>query len=138
MRQWDSRFGDDDLNYYRLDISGNLFVNVGQKIYSWIKTKGFCTMELDEGKSILLDETNDSVLKMRFSRNVFLHGGITEIRLKKHPNVEVYQNSIYLDTNRKHPVPQGITCKDNGMPGLQVHSNLIHRCERALLMPACE
>ncbi|KAL1516008.1 hypothetical protein AB1Y20_002621 [Prymnesium parvum] len=126
MRQWDSKFGDDDLNYYRLEVSGNLFYNVGQRIYSWIKTKPFITMDLDEGKSILLDETDDTVLKMRFSQNLFLYGGVTEIRLKQHPNVEVSQNSIYLSTTRKYPSPQGITCKDGGMPGLEVWGNLVH------------
>jgi hypothetical protein len=62
----------DDTTKYRWDINGNLIFNVHQRVYSWVPSKGYLNMTLDEGKSILIDETpnHDTGMRARITNNV--------------------------------------------------------------------
>ncbi len=93
-------FDDDKTNTYRWDISENLIFNVEQRIYSWVPSKGFIEMVIDEGKSILIDDPKDSDGKQehmsaRIKNNIVAFGAVDHIRLKSTPNLEVSHNSIY-------------------------------------------
>jgi len=103
---------DDDPNYYRWDISENLLYRVEQRIYSWVPSKGYITMVIDEGKSILIDDPKDTdnhqeEMKARIRNNVVAYGSVDAIRLKSTPNLEVTNNSVY----QVGPDADGITDK---------------------------
>lgn len=72
MRQQGSgSFGPaDEAGNLRWDISGNLLFNVEQRLYSWVPSKGYLNMTLDEGKPINIDETTDTDMTARISDNV--------------------------------------------------------------------
>eukprot|EP00928_Gymnodinium_smaydae_P058627 TRINITY_DN4180_c0_g1_i1.p1 TRINITY_DN4180_c0_g1~~TRINITY_DN4180_c0_g1_i1.p1 ORF type:complete len:759 (-),score=140.57 TRINITY_DN4180_c0_g1_i1:162-2438(-) len=127
MRQWKMNFGDaDDPNLFRWDFYGNLLFAVEQRIYSFIPSKGYCHMTIDEGKSILIDETNDDKMKARIAHNVVLFGGVDHIRLKKNPNMQVVNNAVLAEQGRTSPIPDGITAvKKPSIPGLNVSGNLV-------------
>ncbi len=102
MRQQKGReyFTDDFESLYRWDIKDNLIFNVEQRIYSWVPSKGFIEMVIDEGKSILIDDPKDSDgvqerMSARITNNVIAFGAVDHIRLKSTPNLEVSNNSIY-------------------------------------------
>eukprot|EP00931_Biecheleriopsis_adriatica_P104080 TRINITY_DN78821_c0_g1_i1.p1 TRINITY_DN78821_c0_g1~~TRINITY_DN78821_c0_g1_i1.p1 ORF type:complete len:722 (-),score=104.74 TRINITY_DN78821_c0_g1_i1:79-2178(-) len=109
MRKWDINFGKDDPSYYRFDFMGNLLFAVEQRIYSFISTKGYCHMVLDEGKSILIDESTDKDMKARIAHNLVLYGGVDHIKLKYNTNLEVLNNAVMPEENRTDPNPDGIT-----------------------------
>lgn len=96
-------FLDDDVaGVYRWDIYGNLIFNVEQRIYSWVPSKGFIEMVIDEGKSILIDDPKDmngmqENMSARIAHNVVAYGAVDHIRLKSTPNLEVSNNSIYTE-----------------------------------------
>lgn len=122
MRQQkgDEFFDDDNLADYRWDIYGNLLFNVRQQIYSWVPSKNFMEMTLDEGKPILIDDPKDTnglqeAMSARIKNNVLAYGDIDHIRLKSTPSLEVSHNSIYAgqipadgitDKGGDSPVPQ--------------------------------
>ena len=72
MRQQRSgTFGTPDLaDVLRWAIRGNMLFNVQQRVYSWVRTKGYLNMVLDEGKPITIDETDDTEFAGRISDNV--------------------------------------------------------------------
>jgi len=114
MRQQKGRefFDDDVTTDYRWDINGNLIFNVEQRIYSWVPTKGFMEMTLDEGKPILIDDPKDTdgvqeYMSARIKNNAVAYGSIDHIRLKSTPNLEVSNNSIYAESSHA----DGITDK---------------------------
>ena len=133
MRQQkgDEFFDADNLNDYRWDINSNLIYNVQQRIYSWVPSKNFMEMVLDEGKPILIDDPKDTdgipdTMKARIINNIIAFGSIDHIRLKSTPNLEVIQNSIYTqsthadgitDRSGDTPTPQFInfTCLNNAV-----------------------
>ncbi len=105
MRQQKGQeFFDNDLpGVYRWDIFGNAIFNVEQRIYSWVQSKGFIEMTLDEGKPILIDDPKDTdgvqeQMAARIKNNLVAFGSIDHIRLKSTPNLEVSQNSIYAES----------------------------------------
>ena len=102
----------DDPNKYRWDINGNLIFNVHQRIYSWVPSKGYLNMTLDEGKSILIDETpnHDTGMKARITNNVIAFGKIDAIRLKPTNGLEISNNSIFSRDSHA----DGITNTTNG------------------------
>lgn len=131
MRQQGSgSFSDADTpGKYRWDIDGNLIFNVSQRIYSWVPTKGFMNMTLDEGKSILIDETpkHDQNMMARISQNIVAYGTIDAIRIKPTVNLEVSYNSVFaFDTHA-----DGITDTMAGTPftnpfkGSSIKNNLV-------------
>jgi len=128
MRKWAKNFNSadsyDDTYKYRYDIYGNLIFNVEQRIYSRVFKKGYANLTIDEGKSILFDETSDTNQKSRIAQNLVLYGGTDHIRLKHNPNMEVLNNSVLSDFNRANPTPDGITIK-NEMPNLTMKYNLV-------------
>jgi hypothetical protein len=94
--------GVDDPSKYRWDLDGNLIFNVHQRIYSWVPTKGYLNMTLDEGKAILIDETpnHDQNMKARIINNIVAYGKIDGIRIKPTNNLEVSNNTVYsLDSH---------------------------------------
>ncbi len=109
MRQQGSgSFSDaDNASKYRWDISENLIYNVAQRIYSWVPSKGYMNMTLDEGKPILIDETpnHDVNMKARIKNNVIAYSHIDAVRLKPTNNLEVINNTIF--TTNEHA--DGIT-----------------------------
>lgn len=93
-------FDDDQGGVYRWDIIENMIFNVEQTIYSWVPSKGFIEMVIDEGKSILIDDPKDSDgnqehMSARIKNNIVAFGSVDHIRLKSTPNLEVSHNSIY-------------------------------------------
>jgi hypothetical protein len=130
-RQWEVNFGDEDPDdpspdVWRVDVSKNLFIENEQRIFSWIRTKGFCLMELDEGQAIKFDSTQDSYTRSRVSDNLMLWGGTVAVRLTgAGPNFDVSGNSIYSDPNDAHPVPDGITFSTMGYT-TRVARNAVH------------
>lgn len=95
-------FDDDDINIYRWDIRENMIFNVEQRIYSWVPSKGFIEMVIDEGKSILIDDPKDTdgnqeQMSARIINNIVAFGSVDHIRLKSTPNLEVSHNSIYAE-----------------------------------------
>jgi hypothetical protein len=130
-RQWEVNFGDEDPDdpspdVWRVDVSKNLFIENEQRIFSWIRTKGFCLMELDEGQAIKFDSTQDSFTRSRVSDNLMLWGGTVAVRLTgAGPNFDVSGNSIYSDPNDAHPVPDGITFSTMGYT-TRVARNAVH------------
>ena len=102
----------DDPAKYRWDIDGNLIFNVHQRIYSWVPSKGYLNMTLDEGKPILIDETpnHDTGMTARIANNVIAFAHIDAIRLKPTNGLEVSNNSIY--SRNSHA--DGITNTTNG------------------------
>ena len=95
-------FTDDVAGVYRWDISENLIFNVKQTIYSWVPSKGFIEMVIDEGKSILIDDPKDTDgvqehMTARIKNNIVAFGVVDHIRLKSTPNLEVSHNSIYSE-----------------------------------------
>jgi len=100
-QQKGAEFFDNDIaGELRWDITGNMIFNVEQRIYSWVPSKGFIDMVLDEGKPILIDDpkdTNNSQEGMaaRISHNIVAYGAIDGIRLKSTPNLEVSNNSVF-------------------------------------------
>ncbi|CAJ1436454.1 unnamed protein product [Effrenium voratum] len=127
MRKWERSFGDpDDPQYFRWDFYGNFIFNVEQRIYSFIPSKGYSNMVIDEGKSILTDITKDTKMTARISQNLMLFGGVDHLRLKENPNMLVQNNAIMAEEGRDHPVPDGITCKNNKLiPNLTLTENLV-------------
>ncbi|EGD77508.1 hypothetical protein PTSG_08606 [Salpingoeca rosetta] len=125
MRQQGSgTFGTPDVaDTYRWDIRGNLIFNVEQRIYSWVPSKGYLNMVLDEGKPINVDETGDVDMTTRITNNVIAYSGIDAIRLKNTPNLEVSHNSIYS----ADPLGDGITDRDvsGSFANFTIHHNLI-------------
>lgn len=105
MRQQQGRefFDDDDPDLYRWDINGNMLFNIEQRIYSWVPSKGYMEMVIDEGKPILIDDPKDSdmiqeEMKARIKNNVVAFGSVDHIRLKSTPNLEVSNNSVFAET----------------------------------------
>lgn len=103
---------DDTPGIYRWDIYGNLIFRVEQRIYSWVPSKGYIEMVIDEGKSILIDDPKDTdgnqeAMSARIKNNVVAYGSVDGIRLKSTPNLEVSQNSVY----QTGPDADGITDK---------------------------
>lgn len=95
-------FDDDIVGVYRWDIKENMVFNVQQTIYSWVPSKGFIEMVIDEGKSILIDDPKDSdgnqeQMSARIKNNIIAFGSVDHIRLKSTPNLEVSHNSIYAE-----------------------------------------
>mmetsp|Transcript_10683 Transcript_10683/g.24340 ORF Transcript_10683/g.24340 Transcript_10683/m.24340 type:complete len:685 (-) Transcript_10683:111-2165(-) len=129
MRKWERNYGKDDpddLAYYRWDFYGNLIFGVEQRIYSFIPWKGYCEMVIDEGKGILIDITKDDVMKARIAHNLVLYGGVDHIRLKMNPNMEVHNNAVFTEEGKEHPIPDGITCKNNDpITNLTLVGNLV-------------
>lgn len=137
MRQQGSgNFGNaDEAGIHRWDISGNLIFNVEQRIYSWVPSKGYMNMVLDEGKPILIDETTDRELSAQITNNIVAFGGIDAIRIKPTANLEVSNNSVYA----KAPLADGITdintlkktepFASDPFPGLVVRNNLVQTGE---------
>ncbi len=102
MRQQKGQeFFDNDLSgVYRWDIRDNLIFNVAQRIYSWVPQKGYIEMVIDEGKSILIDDPQDSDniqenMSARIKNNIVAFGTVDHIRLKSTPNLEVSNNCIF-------------------------------------------
>jgi hypothetical protein len=92
--------GNDNGVDFRWDIIGNLIFNVEQRIYSWVPSKGFIDMVLDEGKPILIDDVSDAPavaasMKARIMNNVVAYGAIDQIRLKSTNNLTVRNNTVY-------------------------------------------
>jgi hypothetical protein len=112
-QQKGNEFFDDDLpGVYRWDINGNLIFNVEQRIFSWVPSKGFIDMVLDEGKPILIDDPQDTdgiqeKMSARIKDNIVAFGAIDHIRIKSTPNLEVSNNSVFS----AHPDADGITSK---------------------------
>lgn len=105
-------FTNDVPGVYRWDISENMIFAVEQRIYSWVPSKGFIEMVIDEGKSILIDDPKDTDgvqedMTARIKNNVIAFGAVDHIRLKSTPNLEVSHNSIYAEG----PNADGITDK---------------------------
>ena len=102
----------DDPTKYRWDIDGNMIFNVHQRIYSWVPSKGYLNMTLDEGKPILIDETpdHDTSMRARIRNNVVAFSKIDAIRLKPTNGLEVLNNSIFT----KDIHADGITNTVNG------------------------
>ena len=123
MKKWDRDFGKDK-DKYRFDFYGNLIFGVEQRIYSWVVHKSYSNLKIDEGKAILIDATKDNEMKARIANNLLLYNGATNIRIKRNPNLEVYNNTIYTDFNRISPIPDGITEKEN-IPNLKLYNNLV-------------
>lgn len=100
-QQKGEEFFDNDVpNVYRWDIRENMIMNVEQRIYSWVPSKGFIEMAIDEGKSILIDDPKDTDgnqenMSARIINNVIAFGVVDHIRLKSTPGLEVSNNSIY-------------------------------------------
>jgi hypothetical protein len=97
---------------FRWDIMGNLVFNVEQRIYSWVPSKGFIDMVLDEGKPILIDDPSDAAdvslsMKARIMNNVVAYGSIDQIRLKSTNKLTVSNNTVYSAA----PLADGITDK---------------------------
>lgn len=95
-------FTDDLTGVYRWDIRENMIFNVAQRIYSWVPSKGFIEMVIDEGKSILIDDPKDTNgiqehMSARIKNNIVAFGTVDHIRLKSTPNLEVSHNSIYAE-----------------------------------------
>jgi hypothetical protein len=104
--------GNDNGVDFRWDIMGNLIFNVEQRIYSWVPSKGFIDMVLDEGKPILIDDVSDAPavaasMKARIRNNVVAYGAIDQIRLKSTNNLTVSNNTVYSAA----PAADGITDK---------------------------
>lgn len=128
MRKWERNFGNADqytATYpYRFDISGNLVLAVEQRIYSRVFNKGYSELTIDEGKPILIDETQDADPQSRISHNLVLYGGVDHVRLKQNPNMEVYNNSILPDLARTDTPLDGVTDKTK-LPNLKFYNNLV-------------
>ncbi len=106
-----------DLDIFRWDLKGNLIFNVEQRIYSWVPSKGYIDMVLDEGKPILIDDPKDTdgiqeTMKARIQDNVVAYGSIDQIRLKSTPNLTVKNNTVYSAS----PDADGITDKVGDTP----------------------
>ncbi|TQV62778.1 MAG: hypothetical protein FNT15_05780 [Sulfurovum sp.] len=128
MRKWERNFGDndpDDTNLYRFDIYGNLVFGVEQRIYSRVFDKPYSNLTIDEGKPISVDETQDNFMKARIAQNLVIYGGIDQIKLKRNPNLEVYNNSVYPDLTRIDPIPDGITDVNQYIPNLKFYNNAV-------------
>eukprot|EP00930_Biecheleria_cincta_P075583 TRINITY_DN6275_c0_g1_i4.p1 TRINITY_DN6275_c0_g1~~TRINITY_DN6275_c0_g1_i4.p1 ORF type:complete len:703 (-),score=124.45 TRINITY_DN6275_c0_g1_i4:164-2272(-) len=126
MRKWDRNHGQDDPAYYRFDFYGNLLFAVEQRIYSFITTKAYCHMTIDEGKGILADESSDKEMKARIAHNLVLFGGVDHIRLKYNNNLEVLNNAVMPEEGRTDPVPDGITAVNSKKIPMVVKNNLVH------------
>jgi hypothetical protein len=104
-------------NTFRWDIKGNLIFNVEQRIYSWVPSKEFIDMVLDEGKPILIDDVSDpaaivATMKANIENNVVAYGSIDQIRLKSTPNLTCKNNTVYSAS----PLADGITDKVGDTP----------------------
>eukprot|EP00931_Biecheleriopsis_adriatica_P068892 TRINITY_DN42785_c0_g1_i1.p1 TRINITY_DN42785_c0_g1~~TRINITY_DN42785_c0_g1_i1.p1 ORF type:complete len:847 (-),score=129.65 TRINITY_DN42785_c0_g1_i1:326-2866(-) len=111
-RKWAVNFpDDDDPDFFRWDIYGNAIWAVEQRLYSYIPSKSWCLLELDEGKPISADSTKDKAMKARIAHNLVLFGGVDHIRLMVNPNLQVYNNAIMGEEGRTDPTPDGITAK---------------------------
>ena len=111
MRQQKGRefFTNDIDGQYRWDIRQNLLYNIEQRIYSWVASKGFLEMTIDEGKSILIDDPKDDQsnsnagkgiqekMSARITDNIVAFGAVDHIRLKSTPGLEVSYNTIYAE-----------------------------------------
>lgn len=129
MRQQKGQeFFDDDLpGIYRWDIRENMIFAVEQRIYSWVPSKGFIEMVIDEGKSILIDDPKDTdniqeQMSARIINNVIAFGAVDHIRLKSTPNLEVSHNSIYGEG----PNADGITDKQGDTATPQFTNFICH------------
>jgi hypothetical protein len=97
---------------FRWDLKGNLIFNVEQRIYSWVPSKEFIDMVLDEGKPILIDDVSDpaaivATMQANIENNVVAYGSIDQIRLKSTPNLTVKNNTVYSASSQA----DGITDK---------------------------
>lgn len=131
-QQGTGNFGNaDEAERYRWEIDGNLIFNVQQRLYSWVPSKGYLNMTLDEGKPINIDETTDLSLTARISHNVIAFAAIDSIRLKPTPNLEVLNNSIYSTTEHADGITDANTLNmtntnySNPFPGMIVSNNLV-------------
>lgn len=122
-----SNFGTpDQAGVYRWDITGNLIFNVEQRIYSWVPSKGYLNMTLDEGKPINIDETTDTQMQARISDNIIGYANIDSIRLKPTANLEVLFNSIYSDGVHADGITDINTLGiSTPFPGITVTGNLV-------------
>ncbi|MFZ9933290.1 MAG: Ig-like domain-containing protein, partial [Chthoniobacterales bacterium] len=128
MRQQGSGdFGtDDEAGRFRWDISGNLIFNVEQRLYSWVPSKGYLNMTLDEGKPINIDETTDTNLTARISDNIIAYAAIDSVRIKPTPNLILSNNSIYSTGSHADGITDNNTLGgSNKFPGLVAQDNLI-------------
>lgn len=121
----------DEAGRYRWEISGNLIFNVQQRLYSWVPSKGYLNMTLDEGKPINIDETTDTSMAARISDNVIAFAQIDSIRLKPTPNLEVVNNSIYSTAPHADGITDANTLTSssanfsNPFPGMVLFNNLV-------------
>jgi hypothetical protein len=132
MRQQSSGeiFVNDTVNY-RWDLMNNFVFNVEQRIYSWVPSKGFIDMVLDEGKPILIDDPKDTdgiqeLMKAKIENNVVAFGAIDQIRLKSTPNLTCKNNTVYSAS----PLADGITDKVGDTPtpkftGAKIQNNVV-------------
>jgi autotransporter-associated beta strand protein len=128
MRQQGSgSFGTaDTVGKLRWNISGNLIFNVSQRLYSWVPSKGYLNMTLDEGKPINIDETTDTEMAARIGDNVIAYAAIDSIRLKPTPNLTVERNSIFSSGLHADGITDANTLSgSNPFPGLMLKNNLI-------------
>lgn len=119
----------DDPAKYRWDINGNLIFNVSQRIYSWVPSKGYLNMTLDEGKPILIDETpnHDQNMKARITQNIVAYNTIDAIRLKPTVNLEVTNNTVFAFDNHADGITDtmaGVTFSDP-FKGSSITNNLV-------------
>jgi hypothetical protein len=124
---------------FRWDIAGNLVFNVEQRIYSWVPSKGFIDMVLDEGKPILIDDVSDALsvatsMKARIMNNVVAYGAIDQIRLKSTNNLTVTNNSVYSAA----PDADGITDKVADPGNVGKFSNTILTNNAVQTMPGTD
>jgi hypothetical protein len=125
-------FTNDEFTKYRWDINSNLIFNIEQRIYSWVPSKGYIEMVLDEGKPILIDDPKDTDgiqehMSARITNNVVAFGALDHIRLKSTPNLTVTNNTVYSAA----PSADGITDKvgDTNTPkfiNFNFKNNVIH------------
>jgi hypothetical protein len=128
MRQQGSgNFGTaDEAGNLRWDISGNLLFNVEQRLYSWVPSKGYLNMTLDEGKPINIDETTDTSMTARISDNVVASPAIDAVRLKPTPNLDVSNNSVYATgANADGITDINTRCGSKRFPGMTVRNHLV-------------
>ena len=129
MRQQNyGNFGTDESGVYRWDLSGNLIFNTYQSIYSWVPSKGYLNMTLDEGKPILIDEPtnfNSQVMTARISENIIAYADVDAIRIKSTPGLEVSNNSIYSEGSHADGITDRDTTGGTAFPNFSLLNNLV-------------
>lgn len=135
MKQWELNFEGNpshappggyppEEDFYRFDFYGNLLFAVEQRIYSRVWGKYYVNFAIDEGKAILIDRTDDINMKARVAHNLVVFNGTDHIRLKRTPNMELFNNSVMTEVTRVSPDPDGITDKA-AMPNLEFYNNAV-------------